>query len=71
VPRFLSRRYGTADYLALSPTTATEILRGASDQSEMGVYHDRYLAQRKDNLRARVEGSTPTDAFVQLFFDPF
>ena len=69
-PRFVSVRYGTPDYLMLAADVAPEIRRGASDQSEMGAYHDRYLAQVKDNLLARVKAFTPADASVKIFYTP-
>jgi hypothetical protein len=41
-PEFESVRYGTPVYAHLARATAAEIARGASDLSEMGVYHDLY-----------------------------
>ncbi len=63
-PRFESRRYGTPTYARLTRGTATEIRRGADDESEMGVYHDLYEPQREAHLRARLREHTPagTDA---------
>ena len=59
VPRFRSRRYGDATYAQLTPCTAPEISSGASDESEMGAFHDLFLPQRVANLRARLDHSTP------------
>lgn len=53
-PRFTSRLYGTAAYAQLTAGTPVEILRGADDESEMGVYHHLYGAQRITNLRIRL-----------------
>jgi hypothetical protein len=65
VPLFIDRRlrYGRPDYCRLDdigPTTcASEILRGADDQSHMGVFHDGYLPQRLDSLNAAVAEFLP------------
>lgn len=58
-PRFRSMRYGTPDYCRLSDDCATEIVRGADDEAEMGVFHDLFQAQREANLRSRVDEYTP------------
>lgn len=51
-PIFTSLRYGDAAYCQLSTSCATEILKGADDQAEMGAFHDLYQPQRKANLSA-------------------
>lgn len=53
-PRFTSLRYGTPAYGQLAASTALEILQGADDESEMGVFHQLYGAQRVTNLRIRL-----------------
>jgi hypothetical protein len=53
-PRFNSLRYGTPAYGQLSTSTVDEISRGADDESEMGVFHQLYGAQRVSNLRIRL-----------------
>jgi hypothetical protein len=53
-PRFSSLRYGTPAYGQLTTNTPSEILRGASDESEMGVFHHLYGTQRETNLRIRL-----------------
>ena len=58
-PRFCSMRYGTPDYCRLSDDCATEIVRGADDESEMGVFHDLFNPQRTTNLQARLDEYTP------------
>lgn len=55
VPIFNSMQYGDPDYCQLSQLTATEILRGADDESEMGVFHQLYMPQRLANLNTRLE----------------
>ena len=65
-PEFESVRYGTPTYARLARVTAVEIAQGASDRSEMGVYHDLYQPQRAANLTQRLEEFTPagTDAGI-------
>jgi hypothetical protein len=58
-PRFDSTRYGTPTYCRLAPSTAPEILRGADDRSEMGVFHHLYQSQRAAALQARLDEYTP------------
>jgi hypothetical protein len=58
-PRFTSRHYGKPAYGQLAVPCADEIVRGAGDASEMGVFHDLFQPQRLDNLRARLEQFTP------------
>jgi hypothetical protein len=58
-PEFNSIRYGTPTYCQFADTCAREIVRGADDESEMGVFHDLYQPQRAANLRARLDDYTP------------
>jgi hypothetical protein len=60
-PQFESTRYGSPVYARLTDTCATEIRRGADDESEMGVYHDLFEPQREASLRARLDDCTPAD----------
>ncbi len=53
-PRFTSLHYGTAAYGQLARSTPDQIIRGADDESEMGVFHHVYGAQRETNLRIRL-----------------
>lgn len=57
-PALASRRYGNPAYGRLVAGTAAEIVRGASDESELGVFHDLFAPQRAANLRARLEEYT-------------
>jgi hypothetical protein len=45
-PHFQSTRYGMPDYLRLTDCTPDAIRTGASDEAEMGVYHDLFEPQR-------------------------
>ncbi|WP_372740115.1 hypothetical protein [Neptunomonas sp.] len=53
-PRFTSLHYGTPAYGQLAGSTPDLIFRGADDESEMGVFHHLYGAQRETNLRIRL-----------------
>jgi hypothetical protein len=53
-PVLTSTRFDDAGYCQLDPVTAPEILRGADDQSEMGVTRTLYVAQRGANLVIRL-----------------
>lgn len=54
-PHFASLRYGQPAYLQLRASTAPEILRGASDEGEIGVMHALSQPQREANLRIRLD----------------
>jgi len=65
-PEFNAVRYGKAPYCQLADLCAVEIKTGASDESEMGVFHDLYQPQRANNLQTRLNDYTPggTDAGI-------
>jgi hypothetical protein len=67
-PRFDSIRYGTPTYCRLSDYCATEIVSGADDESEMGVFHELYQPQRVANLRARLNEYTPAGTEVGIIY---
>ena len=67
-PVFNSTLYGTPDYCQLASTCAQEIMRGADDESEMGVFHDLFQPQRAANLRARLDEYTPADMQAGIIF---
>jgi hypothetical protein len=54
LPRFSSVHFGTPAYGQLSAHTPDAIRRGADDESEMGVFHHLYGAQRETNLKIRL-----------------
>ena len=58
-PELTSVRYGTPGYCQLAETCAPEIVRGADDDSELGVFHDLFQPQRAENLRARLSEYSP------------
>src|SRR5262249_20150060 len=55
VPMFSSRRPGAPDYGQLHSSCPVQIRTGASDEAEMGVFHDLFQPQRETNLRVRLE----------------
>jgi hypothetical protein len=67
-PQFMSARYATPDYARLADSCADEILRGADDESAMGVFHDLYEPQRAALLRLRLEEYTPAGMDAGLIF---
>ncbi len=67
-PRFNSMQYGDPDYCQLAQTCAVEIRCGASDQSEMGAFHDLYQPQRAANLQARLDEYIPAGMDAGLIY---
>ena len=67
-PQFLSASFGTPHYFQLTDDCAIEVSAGASDQSEMGVYHDLFRPQRLNNLRQRLSDYTPAGTNVGVIF---
>lgn len=67
-PQFNSVRYGTPTYCQLALNCAQEIKRGANDESEMGVFHDLFQAQREANLRIRLDEYVPAGSDVGIIF---
>jgi hypothetical protein len=67
-PQFDTTRYGTPPYCRLALTCAPEIRHGATDESEMGVYHDLFAPQREDNLRAVLDDFVPASMAGGVFF---
>jgi hypothetical protein len=59
-PQFNSKRYGRPEYCQLAAACAPEITGGASDESEMGVFHDLFQPQRAANLRVRLGEFMPS-----------
>jgi hypothetical protein len=67
-PDFLDTKYGTSNYCRLARNCALEITTGASDQSEMGVFHDLFQTQQENNLRARLAEYTPAEIDADIIF---
>jgi hypothetical protein len=67
-PRFDATHYGAPSYARLALIGPAEIARGASDESEIGVYHDLFQPQRLDNLQAALDDSTPAGVDAGIWF---
>lgn len=67
-PRFTSPKYPDPAFAQLADDCPVGILRGASDESEMGVFHDLYTPQREALLRARLTEYTLAGVDAQLLF---
>lgn len=67
-PVFNSSRYGTPTYCQLAAGCPEAISGGASDQSEMGVFHDLFQPQRHAGLLARLEEYVPASCEVGILF---
>jgi hypothetical protein len=67
-PKFNSTRYGQPAYCQLALSCAVEIARGASDESEMGAFHDLFQPQRAANLRARLDEFVPAGMEAGIIF---
>lgn len=65
-PQFNSIRYGNPTYCQLADACAPEILRGADDESEMGVLHDLFQPQRAASLRTRLAEYSPASNDVGI-----
>jgi hypothetical protein len=68
VPRFSSIEFGRPAYAQLASDCPTAITRGATDESEMGAFHDLYQPYREALLRAGLAESAPADADIELNF---
>ncbi|MBV9991078.1 MAG: hypothetical protein JOZ72_07270 [Alphaproteobacteria bacterium] len=68
-PQFDAIRYGKPVYCRLALACATEISRGAHDESEMGVFHDLFQPQRIADLRTRLREFTPAGADAGIIFE--
>jgi hypothetical protein len=67
-PQFNSKRYGRPEYCQLALACAPEITSGASDESEMGVFHDLFQPQRAANLRVRLGEFMPAGSEAGIIF---
>ena len=67
-PEFNSIRYGASTYCQLASVCACEIKRGASDESEMGVFHDLFQPQRLANLKTRLNEFSPAGMDAGVIF---
>lgn len=59
--KFVTTEYGQPGFGELSLDCDLRILRGADDESEVGVFHDLYRPQRGAALRGRLQEYTPAE----------
>jgi hypothetical protein len=67
-PAFTSLRFGDAGYCQLNSRSGDSILKGADDQSEMGVFHDLYQPQRAANLQTMLTDYLRAGLEAGLFY---
>ncbi len=67
-PRFVSTTYGHSGYCQLALDCPPEIGRGAESESEMGVFHHLYSAQRSARLRQQLADFTPANMLSTVIF---
>jgi hypothetical protein len=67
-PRFDGLRLTDPAYARLASSTAAQITGGASDEGEMGAYHDLCLGIRIGSLEARIRDFTPVGADIGVLF---
>jgi hypothetical protein len=68
-PRFVSTSYGNPDYARLTDDTALEILHGADDEGEMGVFHNEFFSHRAEHLRQRIQEFVPAGSDAEVIFE--
>ncbi len=69
VPSFTALRYSNAAYAQLRLSAPPQIRRGASDESEMGVYYQIFQPQRESNLAIRIEEYLRFGLEAGVFFE--
>lgn len=67
-PRFDEVRFGDPAYARLADDAPPELRRGASDEGELGAYHDRWQHQRADDLRRRLAEFAPVGTDIDILF---
>jgi hypothetical protein len=55
--------------MRLSDTCPAEILVGAEDQGELGVYHDEYFSLRAAHLKRRIQEFIPAGNEAGILFE--
>ncbi|MBZ4415599.1 hypothetical protein [Myxococcus sp. RHSTA-1-4] len=67
-PSFVSTRYGQPGYAQLEQGCPDALRRGASNESEMGVFQYLLQPQREANLRAALEEYQPVGLEAGIFY---
>ena len=68
-PSFTSLQHGAPDYAQLRSSCPAQIRTGASDESEMGAFHDLFQPQRETNLKVRLEEYLRFDLEAGSFYE--
>jgi hypothetical protein len=69
VPSFTALRYGAPVYCQLRQSAPAEIRTGASDEGEMGAWHQLFQPQRETNLAIRLEEYLHFGLEAGVFFE--
>jgi hypothetical protein len=69
VPSFTALRYGAPAYAQLRQAAPAEIRTGASDEGEMGAWHQLFQPQRETNLAIRLEEYLRFGLEAGVFFE--
>ena len=69
-PMFVSKEYGNPGYAMLSFTTSTEILTGAENGMEIGVFNELANLQRLANLQLALKENFPYGLTEKLVINP-
>ncbi|HLM87171.1 MAG TPA: hypothetical protein VK272_13390 [Solirubrobacteraceae bacterium] len=67
-PRFDSVVFGERAYARLATGAATELIHGAADEGELGVYHDMWQALAVADLRRRLREFAPAGTDIGIRF---
>lgn len=66
---FVSLRFGVASYCQLAVSTSDLIRQGGDDESEIGVFHCLFPAQREANLRVRLHEFLRVGLEAGIFYE--
>jgi hypothetical protein len=64
---FQSKRFGDPDFAAVSHLADTAFLTGGEHRTEMGVGHERFWNQRRQDLALYVAKFLPVGQNVQIY----
>ena len=65
-PRFDATDFGAPAYARLARDAPLALRRGASDEGELGAYHDRWETVRIDDLRTQLHGYAPAGVGIDI-----
>jgi hypothetical protein len=67
-PRFDATEFGAPAFARLAAGTANEITRGATDEGELGAYHDLWESQLAADLESRLAEFAPVGTEISIRF---